>query len=47
MASISALSLTLSYTHFTDRYIDNVCQPMIDKYRAEAISNGYKDYQIS
>lgn len=38
---------TLAYFQLGDMYIRDVSAPMLDKYLAEAIKNGFDDYKIS
>jgi hypothetical protein len=47
MAFVAALGATTSYAYFSDRYVDNVCNSIIEKYKSEAILNGFEDYTIS
>ncbi len=40
-------SITFSYFFFSEKFVDDVCIPLTDKYKAEAIKNGFEDYDIS
>jgi len=47
LALVAAGSTTLTYTYFSERFIDNVCPRVIEKYGKLAIENGFVDYEIS
>lgn len=40
-------STTAVYHYNSKHYIDQICQPFIDKYMAQALDNGFEDYKIS
>lgn len=42
-----ALTTTWAYLRAYDRYYEKVSKYFLDKYLAQAIENGFEDYQIS
>lgn len=38
---------TAAYYYYSDRYLNDICYPFIDKYLETAKKNGFEDYEIS
>lgn len=46
-AFVGGIGLLEAYDYGSAEYNKNVCKKFLDKYLAEGIKNGFKDYKIS